>query len=159
MGQVSGTKLLITLKSNGAGSLDDKPMTTRRVTLTMQNTTTVPSRHLPSRTLGALALFGALLLPPVAANASDAREPDEVYRQVCAHCHAPQYEVGPEITIAFPEAAWEARGNYIRNTVRHGRAAMPAFRTAKISDAELDGLIQALVSGELDDAPAATGEE
>ncbi|MEQ5803159.1 cytochrome c [Halomonas sp. H10-9-1] len=120
----------------------------------MQNTTTVPSRHLPSRTLGALALAGALLLPPVA-HASEAREPSEAYRQVCAHCHAPDKAVGPEITIAFPEAAWEARGNYIRNTVRHGRAAMPAFRAAKISDPELEALIQALVSGELDDAPVA----
>ena len=61
MGQVSGDKLLIILKSNSTGSLDDKPMTTRRVTLTMQNTTTVPSRHLPSRTLGALALFVTVL--------------------------------------------------------------------------------------------------
>lgn len=157
MGQVSGAKLLIILKSNRAGSLDDKPMTTRRVTLTMQNTTTVPSRHLPSRTLGALALFGALLLPPVAANASDAREPDEVYRQVCAHCHAPDKAVGPEITMAFPEAAWEARGNYIRNTVRHGRAAMPAFRVAKISDPELEALIEALVRGDM--AATAASEE
>lgn len=121
----------------------------------MKTTTTVPSRHAPAARLRGLALVTALLLPMTAAAASEpeTRPPEEVYRQVCGHCHAPQYGVGPEITIPFPEAAWEARGNYIRMTVRNGRAAMPAFRQAKISDAELDGLIQALVSGELDDAP------
>ncbi|SFI16355.1 c-type cytochrome [Modicisalibacter xianhensis] len=100
-----------------------------------------------------IALAGASL--PVFGDSSKetVREPAEIYRQVCSHCHAPQYGVGPEITIAFPEAAWEARGNYIRMTVRNGRAAMPAFREAKISDSELNGLIRALVSGELDDAP------
>lgn len=129
----------------------------------MHNTTRVPCRHLPSLRLKPLALLGALLLPAVASaapdSAPDARDPAEVYRQVCAHCHAPDKAVGPEITIAFPEAAWEARGNYIRMTVRNGRAAMPAFRAAKISDPELEALIQALVSGELDDAPAQGGEE
>ncbi|MGE4534917.1 c-type cytochrome [Halomonas sp.] len=125
----------------------------------MPHTTTVLSRHLPSLTGGALLLLGSLLSTTALAEAPEAREPAEVYRQVCAHCHAPDKAVGPEITITFPEAAWEARGNYIRNTVRHGRAAMPAFRAAKISDAELEGLIQALVSGELDDAPAQGGEE
>ncbi|WP_416139306.1 c-type cytochrome [Halomonas sp. HK25] len=123
----------------------------------MQNTTTVLSRHLPSRTVGALALFGALLLPPAAANASEAREPAEVYRQVCAHCHAPDEAVGPVITNAFPEAAQEAWVNYIRMTVRNGRAAMPSFRPAKISDAELEALSAALARGEF--AETATDEE
>ena len=41
--------------------------------------------------------------------------------------------------------------------VRQGRAAMPSFREAKISDAELEGLIDALLRGEL--VNAATGEE
>ncbi|MGM0694324.1 MAG: c-type cytochrome [Pseudomonadota bacterium] len=129
----------------------------------MQNTTTVPFRRLPSLRLKTLALLGALMLPLTASASpggqAEMREPAEAYRQVCAHCHAPDKAVGPEITIAFPEAAREARGNYIRNTVRHGRAAMPSLRQAKISDAELEGLIQALVSGDLDDAPALGGEE
>lgn len=127
----------------------------------MHNTTTVPCRHLPSLRLKPLALLGALLLPAVASaapdSAPDVRDPAEVYRQVCAHCHAPDKAVGPEITMAFPEAAWEARGNYIRMTVRNGRAAMPAFRQAKISDPELEALIQALVRGDL--AAGAANEE
>jgi len=127
----------------------------------MHNTTRVLSRHLPSLTAGALALSAALLLPATASAAagseSDAREPAEVFRQVCAHCHALDKAVGPEITMAFPEAAHEARGNYIRMTVRNGRAAMPAFRAAKISDPELEALIDALVRGDL--AADAAGEE
>ncbi|SFU81499.1 c-type cytochrome [Halomonas korlensis] len=124
----------------------------------MHNTTTVPSRHLPSLRLKPLALLGALLLPSAVAAAPDSepdvRDPAEVYRQVCAHCHAPDKAVGPEITMAFPEAAHEARGDYVRMVVRNGRAAMPSFREAKISDPELEALIEALVSGDLADHSA-----
>lgn len=131
-------------------------MTNGRVTLTMKNTTTVLSRHLPSLAVGALALLGGLLATAAVADAPEAREPTEVYRQVCAHCHASDKAVGPEITMPFPEAAHEARGNYIRMVVRNGRAAMPSFREAEISDAELGALTDALLSGDLaDDA----GEE
>jgi mono/diheme cytochrome c family protein len=80
----------------------------------------------------------------------EAREPAEVYRQVCAHCHEAgvAFKVAP-ITMAYPETAQEARGNYIRMTVRNGRAAMPAFRGSEVSDVELDSLIEALMGGEL----------
>ncbi|MDR9439619.1 MAG: cytochrome c [Halomonas sp.] len=127
----------------------------------MQNTTTVPFRRLPSLRLKTLALLGALVLPAAAPAApggeGEMREPAEVYRQVCSHCHAPDKAVGPEITMAFPEAAHEARGNYIRMTVRNGRAAMPSLRQAKVSDPELEALIQALVRGDL--AAGAVNEE
>jgi mono/diheme cytochrome c family protein len=124
----------------------------------MQHTTTLPPRHFPAYRLGVLALFGALLLPPAAsASEPEAREPAEVYRQVCAYCHAPDKAVGPEITMAFPEAAQESWRAYIESTVRHGRAAMPSFRPAKISDAELEALSAALAAGEL--AEGDGGEE
>ncbi|MGJ7459321.1 c-type cytochrome [Halomonas sp. RA08-2] len=124
----------------------------------MQTITTLPPQHLPAFRLGALALLGALVLPPAAsASEPEGREPAEVYRQVCAYCHAPDKAVGPEITMAFPEAAQESWQAYIESTVRHGRAAMPAFRQAKISDAELEALSAALARGEF--AEAATGEE
>ncbi|MDR5894304.1 cytochrome c [Halomonas mongoliensis] len=116
----------------------------------MQHTTTLPPRHLSAYRLGALALFGALLLPTMAsASEPEAREPAEVYRQVCAHCHATDKAVGPVITNAFPEAAQESWGTYIQLTVRNGRAAMPAFRHSEISDAELKALSAALARGEL----------
>jgi mono/diheme cytochrome c family protein len=121
----------------------------------MQHITTLPPRHFPSFRLGSLALLGALLLPPAAsAGEPEAREPAEVYRQVCAYCHAPDKAVGPEITMAFPEAAQEAWVNYIRLTVRNGRAAMPSFRPGKISDAELDALSAALARGDFADTAA-----
>ncbi|CAM4238451.1 cytochrome c [Vreelandella rituensis] len=121
----------------------------------MQNTTIGPLRLLSNTRLKSLALLGGLLLPMVVsvpnAVASEAREPAEVYRQICAHCHALDKAVGPEITMAFPETAHEAWGNYIRTTVRNGRGAMPSFREAKVSDEELDALIQALMYGEFAD--------
>lgn len=125
----------------------------------MQNTIKAPRRYLPSLSLGNLALAGALLLPSVVvASEAEMRQPADVYRQVCAYCHESDvaYRVAP-ITMAFPEPAHEARGNYIRMTVRNGRAAMPAFRKAEISDPELKALIQALMGGDL--APATDSEE
>lgn len=116
----------------------------------MQNTTTLPKRRFSSLGLGTLMLSGILVLPTqAAADEAAAREPAEAYRQVCAHCHAPDKAVGPEITMAFPEAAHESWRAYIETTVRHGRAAMPSFRPAKISDAELKALSAALARGEL----------
>nr|WP_298415060.1 cytochrome c [uncultured Halomonas sp.] len=78
------------------------------------------------------------------------RSPEKVYNSVCAHCHemGVARTVAP-ITQAYPETARETRGNYIRYTVRHGRAAMPAFRHSEVSETELDSLIQALMSGQL----------
>lgn len=125
----------------------------------MQNTTTVPSRYLRLFGFGTLALSGVLLLPPGAsANQPDARKPADIYRQVCAHCHAVERAVGPTtITMAVPEAGREAWGGYVRMIVRNGRAAMPAFREAEISDAELDALVEALARGDF--AEPDTGEE
>lgn len=123
-------------------------------------TARLPFRLLPSTTFKRLLVAGSLLLPLATTSvaiAAEEREPAEVYRQVCSHCHNLDKAVGPMITMPFPEAAWEARGTYIRNTVRQGRAAMPSLREAKISNAELDGLIDALLRGEL--ANAAAGEE
>ncbi|ROO27833.1 hypothetical protein SAOR_07090 [Salinisphaera orenii MK-B5] len=62
--------------------------------------------------------------------------------------------VGPPITMKFPESVHKARGDYMRQVVRHGRNAMPAFRHSEISDVELDALLEALMSGEF--APRST---
>ncbi len=124
----------------------------------MPNTTTLPKRRFSSLGMATLALSGVLMLPTqAAADEAAAREPAEVYRQVCAHCHALDKAVGPEITKAFPEAAQESWRSYIETTVRHGRAAMPSFRPAKISDAELKALSAALARGDL--AEGDGGEE
>lgn len=135
-------------------------ITTDRKTVDSNGPTRLPFRPLSCPAIKRLALVSGLLLPLTTASlatAAEEREPAEVYRQVCSHCHNLDKAVGPMITMPFPEGAWEVRGNHIRNTVRQGRAAMPSFREAKISDAELEGLIDALLRGEL--ANAATGEE
>lgn len=133
-------------------------ITINRYTVDTPAPARMPFRLLPSTTFKRLLVAGSLLLPLATTSvAAEEREPADVYRQVCSHCHNLDKAVGPMITMPFPEAAWEARGTYIRNTVRQGRAAMPSLREAKVSNAELDGLIDALLRGEL--ANAAAGEE
>ncbi|QTP56595.1 cytochrome c [Billgrantia sulfidoxydans] len=115
----------------------------------MHNTTIAPCRRFSSLGCTTLAMIGALMLPTAAAAEPEEREPAEVYRQICSHCHASEYAVGPAtITMAVPEAGREAWAEHIRGVVRNGRAAMPAFREAKISDAELDALAEALARGD-----------
>lgn len=133
-------------------------ITINRYTVDTPAPARMPLRLLSSTTFKRLLVAGSLLLPLATTSvAAEEREPAEVYRQVCSHCHNLDKAVGPMITMPFPEAAWEVRGTYIRNTVRQGRAAMPSLREAKVSNAELDGLIDALLRGEL--ANAAAGEE
>lgn len=119
----------------------------------MQNTITVPLWLITNIRRKRLTLFGVSLLLAMTFSpntlASDAREPAEVYRQVCSHCHASDKAVGPAITRAFPEAAQESWKTYIQLTVRNGRAAMPAFRHSEITEDELKGLSAALARGEL----------
>ena len=88
---------------------------------------------LPSLMSG-IALLVALLAP----NAGQARSagqwhgPEEIFAKVCAYCH--NKGIGPEL---------RGRGlspRSIVDTVRQGLNAMPAFRPAEISDAELDAL-------------------
>lgn len=121
----------------------------------MKNTTTVSLRSIPgARPLRLALISGAALaaaLSATAVMASEPREPAETYNQVCAHCHEPAYGVGPVITQEVPESAREGRAAFIRTKVRHGNAAMPAFRKSEISDPELKALAEALASGEFAD--------
>lgn len=57
------------------------------------------------------------------------RDGGEVYDKVCGYCH--EANVGPVLKgRALPE-------EYIRNVVRMGNRAMPAFRPSEIDDATL----------------------
>ena len=119
----------------------------------MPNTTTLSLRFLSSTAPLGRLLLGALMIPAAVAvtsvDASEAREPKQVYDQVCGHCHSQDKAVGPEITMAVPEGSREGRAAFIRTMVRHGNAAMPAFRSSEVSDPELKALAEALASGEL----------
>lgn len=79
-----------------------------------------------------LAAFAAPALPAAADSAPAPRDGAQVYAKVCGHCH--EAGVGPVIRgRSLPEV-------YIRQVVRHGNRAMPAFRPAEIADAELAGV-------------------
>ena len=57
------------------------------------------------------------------------RDGGEVYDKVCGYCH--EANVGPQLKgRALPE-------EYIRNVVRIGNRAMPAFRPSEVDDATL----------------------
>lgn len=118
----------------------------------MKNTTTASLRSISRMRPLRLALISGAALTAVfsatAAMASEPREPAEVYDQVCAHCHDPAMGVGPVITQKVPESSREGRVSFIQTMVRHGNAAMPAFRKSEISDPELKALAEALASGE-----------
>lgn len=86
--------------------------------------------------LGAtLAAAMALLSLPGAAQASPTgvwRGPQEVWDKVCARCHLAG--VGPELR------GRKLPPDYIKQIVRHGFLAMPAFPHGAIDDATLDGV-------------------
>lgn len=110
------------------------------------------TRRAAQASLLALGLLGTAA-SSVAAE-SKPREPQQIFENTCARCHTGDKAIGPPITMKFPESVHKARGDYMRKIVRNGRAAMPAFRHAEISDAELDALLKSLMSGQF--APATT---
>lgn len=57
------------------------------------------------------------------------KDGEEIYTKICAYCHEAQ--VGPQIRNRELPAA------YIREIVRNGNRAMPAFRYAEIDDESL----------------------
>lgn len=67
------------------------------------------------------------------------RDGGEVYDKVCGYCH--EANVGPQLKgRALPQ-------EYIRNVVRMGNRAMPAFRVSEIDDATLADVARR-ISGE-----------
>lgn len=63
---------------------------------------------------------------------SQTRAPEVIYAKICGYCHATR--VGP---VLFGR---QLPTEYVTATARAGRNAMPAFRQAEISNAELDSL-------------------
>lgn len=87
---------------------------------------------------GALALLAVPLIgaaapgsQPLGATLAQ-RSPQKTYASTCAYCHGAN--VGPIILGRHLPA------DYVRQMVRAGRNAMPAFRPSEISPAELDQL-------------------
>lgn len=87
-----------------------------------------------------LAIATALPLVPVPACAQAGgqwKNPQEVYQKICAYCH--ETGVGPHIRGVFPP-------KFYVKVVRHGMAAMPAFRPTDIDDAMLQKLAKWLAA-------------
>ena len=89
---------------------------------------------------GAIALLAIPLLgaaapgsQPLGATLAQ-RAPQKMYASTCGYCHG--VNVGPVILGRHLPA------DYVRQMVRGGRNAMPAFRPTEISPAELDQLAQ-----------------
>ena len=87
----------------------------------------------------AVGAASVVAITGAAAGASQARaqaagqwqSPAQVYQKVCAYCH--ETGVGPHIRGLFP-------AKFYAQVVRHGMAAMPAFRPTDIDDATLQKL-------------------
>lgn len=60
----------------------------------------------------------------------------EVYDKVCGYCHEPNPGLGPNIKGAHPRD--------VRERVRNGHRAMPAFRQSEIDEQALAQLIEFL---------------
>lgn len=67
------------------------------------------------------------------------RNAQEVYDKVCRYCH--EANVGPVIT------GRNLPPDYIKNVVRNGNRAMPAFRASEINDATLAEVVKLVNTG------------
>ena len=82
------------------------------------------------------ALFNAV------AFASEPPEMPYVFGMDCFMCHKERVQIGPiGISDMKSKEGNELHPEYIRNNVRFGYRAMPAFRVSEISEKELDDIV------------------
>jgi len=81
----------------------------------------------------ALSIASAIALADSSGNWTSGRE---VYQKVCGYCHEPNPGIAPSIQGTQPKE--------IREKVRQGHRAMPAFRHTEIDDKALAQLIDYL---------------
>lgn len=90
-------------------------------------------------------LITHLILPVVltlpAASASASPNGKELYAEHCASCHGYDGKGGVGVPLALPSFQASVTDNYLMHTIRYGRPGrvMPAFR--KLSDAQLQAII------------------
>ena len=85
-----------------------------------------------AKTLSPLLLLGFSSTSP-AQSAGQWTGPGELYGKVCHYCHDTQ--------VGVPLFGRQLEPAYIKETVRQGKTAMPAFKPSEFTDAELDALI------------------
>lgn len=93
-------------------------------------------QYLPARYLKVLALSGAAAVVQLGQADDMKRNAEDVYQAVCYYCH----ESGPGPDLMGRQLP----APYVSYVVRHGLRAMPAFRPAEISDADLERVAAAI---------------
>jgi len=92
----------------------------------------------------AALLFGMLLGPvtPSGAQAPAAPKMPYVFAMYCLMCHKVGVQIGPAgIFDMVSKSGNPLHEQYIRNNVRFGFNAMPAFRLSEVSPRELDAMV------------------
>lgn len=92
------------------------------------------------RNTGRAALVATALLTASAGTVAEGggkwKDGKEVYDKVCGYCHEPKPGIAPNIRGAHPRE--------VRERVRNGHRAMPAFRHSEIDDQALAQLVDYL---------------
>ena len=91
----------------------------------------------------AALVFGMLL--GAVAQAQEAPKMPYVFGMYCFMCHKEGVQIGPMgMFDLLSKSGIPLREQYIRNNVRFGIKAMPAFRLSEVSPKELDGIVRYL---------------
>jgi mono/diheme cytochrome c family protein len=94
--------------------------------------------------LAAAALSAGMLLGSVAQAAQPPKMPYS-FEMYCLMCHKEGVQIGPVgIFDMQSKSGNPLHEQYIRNNVRFGMKAMPAFRISEINPKELDGIVNYL---------------
>lgn len=94
----------------------------------------------PFRILAATLLLAAFLAP--AARAAAPPKMPYVFAMYCYMCHKEGVQIGPTgIFDMVSKSGNPLHEQYIRNNVRFGFKAMPAFRLSEVSPKEMDQIV------------------
>lgn len=95
-----------------------------------------------------LIIIGALLVGMLPGKAAQAQEPPKmpyVFGMYCFMCHKEGVQIGPMgMFDMLSKTGNPLHEQFIRNNVRFGIKAMPAFRLSEVSPKELDGIVKYL---------------
>lgn len=95
-----------------------------------------------------LIIIGALLIGMLPGKAAEAQEPPKmpyVFGMYCFMCHKEGVQIGPMgMFDMLSKSGNPLHEQFIRNNVRFGTKAMPAFRLSEVSPKELDAIVRYL---------------
>lgn len=92
--------------------------------------------------IAALALLFGMLLPVPGVRAQEPPKMPYVFAMYCVMCHKEGVQIGPTgIFDMISKTGNPLHEQYVRNNVRFGYKAMPAFRMSEVSPKELDAMV------------------